>query len=202
MNKKVITIFIVTIAALAMLWAYAFGPLSGTTIPKANPASLQPTATRTTVNNQNVPFNAYHNRDLTENFYTIKFPQTWQSQSSTQVGNYQFIFSNGSGSSALQDVADNTTLELFVLSHDEPSFKKTIPGYGRVNYQKISVNGNDAYQLTYHNVASGTDYETVKTYITGMDHAAVITLTAKQSDFVGMQPLFASILNSFQWENK
>ncbi|MBU6500656.1 MAG: hypothetical protein KGJ89_04360 [Patescibacteria group bacterium] len=202
MNKKVIAIFVITIAALAMLWAYAFGPLSGTITPKANPASLQPTATQTTVNNQNVAFNAYHNRDLAENFYTIKFPQTWQSQSSTQVGSYQFTFSNGSGSAGLQDVADNTTLELFVLSQDEPNFKKTVPGYSRINYQKISVNGNDAYQLTYHSTASGSDYETVKTYIAGVDHAAVITLAAKQSDFANMQPLFTSILNSFQWENK
>jgi hypothetical protein len=202
MNKKVIAVFIVTIAALAMLWAYAFGPLSGATIPKANPASLQPTATQTTVNNQSLAFNAYHNRDLAENFYTIKFPQTWQSQSSTQVGSYQFTFINGSGSSALQDVADNTTLELFVLSQDEPNFKKTISGYARINYQKISVNSSDAYQLIYHSTANGTDYETVKTYIVGIDHATVVTLTAKQSDFASMQPLFTSILNSFQWENK
>jgi hypothetical protein len=202
MNKKIIAIFILTLAALGVLWAYAFGPLSGTTVPKANPASLQPTPTQTTVNSQNVAFNAYHNRDLAENFYTIKFPQTWQSQPSTQVGSYEFAFGNGSGSVALQDVADNTTLELFVLSQDEPSFKKTLLGYGRINYQKISVNGNDAYQLTYHSTMNGMDYETVKTYITGMDHAAVVTFTAKQNDFMGMQPLFDSVLNSFQWENK
>ncbi len=202
MNKKVITIFILTLAALALLWAYTFGPLSSDTIFKVNPVSLQPTITQTTVNNQNLSSNAYHNRDLKENFYTIEFPQTWRLGASSRVGSYQFTFDNGNGSAALQDVADNTTLELFVLSQDEPSFKKTIAGYSRINYQKLSVNGNDAYQLTYHGATSSTDYETVKTYITGLDHAAVITLTAKQSDFANMQPLFTSILNSFQWENK
>ncbi len=202
MNKKVIAIFILTIAGLGILWAYSFGPLSGATIPKANPASLQPTATQTTVSNQAVAFNVYHNKDLTENFYTIKFPQTWQLQPSSQVGNYQFTFGNGSGSAALQDVAYNTTLELFVLSQDEPKLKQAVAGYSRINYQKVSVNGNDAYQLTYHSTASGTDYETVKTYVAGLDHATVIMLTAKQSDFAGMRPLFDSILNSFQWENK
>ncbi len=202
MNKKVIIIFILTLAALALLWAYAFGPLSGAITAKVNPASLQPIATQTKISNQNVAFNAYHNKDLTENFYTVKFPQSWQLQPSGQIGSYQFIFDNGNGSAVLQDVADNTTLELFVLSQDEPNFKKTIAGYNRINYQKISVNGNDAYQLTYHSTASGTDYETVKTYISGPDHAAVITLTAKQGNFASMQSIFNSILNSFQWENK
>ncbi len=200
MNKKIIVIFVLTIAGLGVLWAYSFGPLSGAAIPKANPASLRPTATQTTVSNQAIAFNVYHNRDLAENFYTVKFPQTWQLQSSSQVGSYQFTFGNGSGSAMLQDVADNTTLELFVLSQDEPKIKQANAGYSRVSYQKTSVNGNDAYQLIYHSSASGTDYETVKTYIAGTDHATVITLTAKQSDFAGMQPLFDSILNSFQWE--
>lgn len=202
MNKKIIVIFVLTIAALAILWAYAFGPLAGTGIIRINPASLQPTPAQTTVSNQAMAFNVYHNKDLAENFYTVKFPQTWQLQSSSQVGSYQLTFGSGSGSAVLQDVADNTTLELFVLSQDEPNLKKTVAGYSRVNYQKIAVNGNDAYQLTYHTTASGMDYETIRTYITGTDHAAVVTLTAKQSDFVGMQPLFDSILNSFQWENK
>jgi len=202
MNKKVIAIFVIAIIALVMLWAYAFGPLAGTGVIRINPSSLKPTVTQTTVSNQNITFNVYHNKDLIENFYTIKFPQTWQLQSNNEVGCYHFVFDNGSGSAELQDVADNTTLELFVLSQEEPIFKKTIAGYNRLDYKKTSVNGNDAYQLTYHSTASGTDYETVRTYITGPDHAAVVTLTAKQSDFANMQPLFASILNNFQWENR
>ncbi len=202
MNKKVVTIFILTLTALAVLWVYSFGPLSRAMIPRSNPTSLRPTPMQTIVSNQNVAFSVYHNRDLAENFYTVKLPQTWQLQSSSQVGSYQFTFSGRSDSVALQDVADNTTLELFVLSQDEPNLKKATAGYGRINYQKILVSGNDAYQLTYRSTTSGTDYETVKTYITGLDHAAVITFTARQSDFADMRPLFDSIINSFHWENK
>jgi hypothetical protein len=184
MNKKIIIVFILTLAALALLWAYAFGPLSGGAIVNVNPASLQPTATQTAVSNQNLAFNGYHSRDLAENFYTVKFPQSWQLQPSSQVGSYQFTFGNGSGSAALQDVADNTTLELFVLSQDEPNLKKTTPGYRRINYQKISINGNDAYQLTYDRTASGTDYETLKTYIAGIDKKLMVA-----SSFITHAPI-------------
>ncbi len=202
MNKKVIIIFILTILALIILWAFSLGPLSGVSSIKTNPQSLKPTTQQTVIAHKDVAFNVYHNKDLIENFYTIKFPQTWQLQSSNQAGSYHFAFDNGSGSAELQDVTDNTTLELFVLSQQEPSLKKTVAGYSRINYQKISINGIDAYQLTYHSTTNGTDYETVKTYIVGQDHAAMVMLTAKQADFVNTQPLFESILNSFQWENK
>ncbi len=202
MNKKVIAVFILTIIALAVLWAYSFGPFSRVVTIRVNPASLNPTPQQNIVESKSISFNVYHNRDLSENFYTIKFPQTWQPKQNSSAGSYHFIFDNGSGSTELQDISDNTTLELFVLSQQEPSLKKTIAGYSRINYQKISVNGNDSYQLIYHSTANGTDYETVRTYIAGLDHAAVVMLTSKQPDFANIQPLFGSILNSFQWENK
>ncbi len=202
MNKKVIAVFVFTLVTLGALWIYSFGPLSGAGTIQVNPASLKTTPQQTVVAEKNTTFNVYHNRDLAENFYTVKFPQTWQLQPKSPAGSYQFSFNSGTGSAELQDVADNTTPELFVLSQQEPGFKKTVAGYSRINYQKISVNGNDAYQLTYRSTANGMDYETVKTYISGQDHAAVITLTAPQNSFTSLQPLFASILNSFQWENK
>ncbi len=202
MNKKIITIFILTIIALIALWAFSFGPLSGVSAIRVNPQSLKSTAQQTVIAQKNVVFSLYHNKDLAENFYTIKFPQSWQLQPNSPAGSYHLTFDGGSGTAELQDVADNTTLELFVLSQQEPSFKKGVAGYSRINYQKISVNGSDAYQLTYHSTVNGADFETVKTYITGPDHATVITLTATQSSFANLQPLFTSILDSFQWENK
>ncbi len=201
-NKKVIAVFVLTLVAIGVLWAYSFGPLSGVVTIQANPASLKPTTQQAVVAQKDIAFNVYHSKDLAENFYTIKFPQTWQLQPNSSAGSYHFSFDNGTGSAELQDVSDNTTLELFVLSQQEPSMKKTVAGYSRVNYQKISVNGNDAYQLTYQSTTNGTTYETTKTYITGKDHAAVVTLTALQGNYSNLQPLFASILGGFQWENK
>ena len=200
MNKKVIIVLILTIIALVVLWLYSFGPLAGTRVAKSNPASLKATSQQTTVGSQNIVFNVYHNKDLVENFYTIKFPQSWQLQTGNPAGSYHFIFDKGSASAELQDVADNTTLELFVLSQSEPNLKKTLTNYSRLDYRKISVNNNDAYQLTYQSTLNNTTYKTVKTYITGLDHATVITFSSEAQSFIDLQPLFNSILNSFQWE--
>jgi hypothetical protein len=98
------------------------------------------------------------------------------------------------------DVADNTTLELFVLSQDEPKLKTSVAGYKRVNYQKIQVNGSDSYQLTYTSTQNGATYQTIRTYITGADKAGVITLTADAAQSATFSPMFAAIVSSFHWE--
>ena len=200
MNKKVIAISILTIIALAILWLYSFGPLAGTRVAKTSPVSLEATSQQAVINGQNTALNIYHNKDLAENFYIIKFPQSWQLQTGSPAGSYHFTFDKGNGSAELQDVSDNTTLELFVLSQDEPNLKKTLSNYSRLDYQKLSVNNNDAYQLTYQSTKNNKTYKTIKTYITGQDHASVIALSTSQENFTGLQPLFLSILNSFQWE--
>lgn len=193
MNRKVIATFIITIIAIIFLWLYSFGFLSGLRTAKVNPVSLKPVPEQS--------FNVYHNKDLAENFYTIKFPIYWQLGLQNKVGSYQLIFNKGNASSELQDVADNTTLELFVLSQDEPNLKKTLTNYSRLDYQKLSVNSNDAYQLSYQSTENGKIYETIKTYITGQDHAAVITLSNPQENSTELQPVFLSVINSFHWEN-
>lgn len=202
MNKKVLGIFALAIVALFVLWFSTFGPLSGRGASKANPASLRPIATQTVVGTSTLSLNTYHNRDLAENFYTIAVPQAWRLQSSNQAGGYQCSFANGTGTIGLQDVADNTTLELFVLSQDEPKIKGSVTGYRRIDYQKLSINGNDAYRLVYESVINGAPYETVKTYVAGRDHAGVITLTVAQNNFAAVRAVFDAVANSFWWENK
>jgi hypothetical protein len=147
-------------------------------------------------------FNAYHNKDLKENYYTIQIPQDWQVQAGKNQGSYAVSFTNGNGVFELMDVPDNSTLELFVLSQDEPKLRTSLAGYNRTDYKKISVNGNEAYELIYTSKINGETLQTDRIYISGQDHAELITLTAKQQDFQNLQPLFTSIVNSFQWENK
>jgi hypothetical protein len=143
--------------------------------------------------------NAYHNRDLAENFYTIQFPQAWQ-LGPNQPGGYVFTFTGGNAKVETMDVPDNSTLELFVLSQDEPKLKNSLTGYKRVNYQKMQINGNGAYQLTYTNTQNGATYQTIRTYITGADKAGVITLTSDINQNTTLTPIFTSIINSFNWE--
>jgi hypothetical protein len=204
MNKKVVFIFFLTLVALVVLYLYSFGPLAGKRIAKnVNPASLKPTQSqKLAVGNKLQAFNAYHNKDLKENYYSVQLPQEWQVQAGTNPGSYSVSFPQGSGILELMDVPDNSTLELFVLSQDEPKLKASLTGYNRSNYQKISVNGNEAYELTYTSQANGNTKQTIRTYISGQDHTELIILTGNQSDFSALLPLFTSIINSFNWENK
>ena len=204
MNKKVIAILLLTIGALIVLYLYSFGPLSyKRTAAQVDPASLKPaTAGNVTVNNKNVALSGYHNRDTKENYYTVKFPQDWQVKTGDKAGGYSLNFNGGGGTVELMDVPDNTTLELYVLSQEEPRLKKATTDYSRVGYQKTTVNGAEAYQLIYRTKQGQDDYQTLRIYVTGQDASGVITLSAKQSDFANFKSLFSSVVDSFQWENK
>ncbi len=204
MNKKVIFIYILTMIAIVVLYLYSFGPLSGQRIAhNVNPESLKPAQSeQVIVNNKPQIFNIYHNKDLNENFYTVKLPQDWQVQTGNAAGSYTLHYSNGYGAVELMDVPDNSTLELYVLSQQEPKLKNTLAEYKRVDYIKTTVNNNEAYQLTYTSTASSQTYQTVQIYIAGQDHAGVITLSVSQKDYDNMKALFNSIINGFQWENK
>jgi hypothetical protein len=199
MNKKVISIALLTLVALGGLVFYTYGPASHPVGPTVNPASLKATPTQSNTGSSTSAVNTYHNRDLTENFYTIQFPQSWK-LGPNQPGGYTFTFNGGTARVETMDVPDNSTLELYVLSQDEPKLKSSLTGYKRVNYQKLSVNGSDAYQLTYTSTTNGVSQQTIRTYITGADKAGVITLTSGANQFTSMAPVFNSIVSSFHWE--
>ncbi len=200
MNNKIIFILVLTLAALGMLTFFTFGPATNMRIGiRVNPSSLQPTSISNVATGTNAALNVYHNRDLAENFYTIQFPQSWQ-LGQNQAGGYTFTFGGGTAKVETMDVPDNSTLELYVLSQDEPKLKSSLSGYKRVNYQKLSVNGSDAYQLTYTSTVNGTSYQTVRTYITGADKAGVITLTANTNQVGSIASIFNPTINSFHWE--
>jgi hypothetical protein len=198
MNNKVIVIGFLTLLALGGLRFYTYGPASHPLGPTVNPASLKPTPAQSNGGSTSA-VNTYHNRDLTENFYAIQFPQSWQ-LGPNQPGGYAFTFSDGTAKVETMDVPDNSTLELYVLSQDEPRLKSSLSGYKRVNYQKVSVGGSDAYQLTYTATINNSSSEIIRTYITGADKAGVITLTANANQAVSMVSTFNSIINSFHWE--
>lgn len=198
MNKKIITIAVLTLSALIVLTLFSFGPLS--TIRKKsgiNPASLSLTQQ---VSVQIDDSKTYSNIDVAENHYQISFPKNWQVGAGNAAGSYATGFARGTGEIRLMDVPDNTTLELYVLSQEEPRLKKTISSYQRVDYKKITINSNEAYELFY------TDGEnknkTITVYIAGQDHAGVVSLTAPLDNFSGLLPSFEKIINSFNWQNK
>jgi hypothetical protein len=202
MNKKIIAILILTVVSLVGLTIYTFGPLTPKTSNRVNPVSLKPAGSeKVTVNDKNMAFVAYHNRDLPENFYALEFPKGWQVMPG-KPGGYALNFSEGSGTISLTDVPDNSTLELFVLSQKEPKLKTTVDNYKRIDYRKLTVNGAEAYQLLYQSMRTGEQYQTIQTYIAGSDEACIIAFTTKRNEFSALSSIFSSVTNTFHWENK
>jgi hypothetical protein len=200
MDKKIVFILIITLVAIGFLTIYTFAPqLIAHSGPQVNPESLKP-GPATTVGQNNVTLQTFHNKDLTENFYVVSVPKSWMIQPSASPGEYDFGFNNGTTKTELMDVPDNTTLELFVLSQQESMLKNSLSGYKRIGYQKLNVSNNDAYQLAYLSNVSSVEYETIKTYITGPDHAAVITFSLPQTMAAQLQSEFDLVIGSFSWE--
>jgi hypothetical protein len=229
MNQKVIVVFVLTIIALIVLYLYSFGPLAGTrSYVRANPSSLKPAASeQVTVNSEqpivpsaganqtmvaspapatpgkkDVAFNVYQNKDKKENFYAVSIPQEWQVHAGSKAGGYVLTFSGGNGSIQLMDVPDNTTLELYVLSREEPRLKKSQAHYERVDYRKETLHGQEAHQLVYQSKNGEEINQTFATYIVGSDEALVISLTARPGQWDSLRGLFESVANSFRWESK
>lgn len=198
MNKKVIIILILTIIALAYLTYYSFGTAHIGVRP--NPKSLKPTHTIVASENKET-FAVYHNKDVSENYYTVSIPQSWQIQpASAQAGEYNFKFDNGTAKVDLVDVPDNTNLNLFILSQEEPRLKTSLAGYKKIDYKKITVRNYEAYQLSYLSNLKGLTFRHTKTYIAGPDHATVITFSLPQTLAESYKSKFNLILNSFSWE--
>jgi len=203
MNRKVGIIIILTLAALGYLIIYTFGPSSTTSIgPQVNPESLKPTPA-SAVAHDNETIKVYHNKDIAENFYAVSVPQSWQIRSvASNAGEYDFGFDGGAARVELKDVPDTSTLELFVLSQEEPSLRSSLGDYKRISYEKININGNDAYQLIYLSTVDSVKYENIRTYITGQDRAAAITLSLPQTMVASLKNTSDLVTNSFSWENK
>jgi len=201
MNKKVITIGILAIVALIFLTLFTLGSLAGKRGGLAvNPASQQAT-TEPGVGGAAGSFSMYHNKDVKENFYTIHVPSSWQLQLSSPAGAYRFTFTSGEATVELMDIPDNTTPELLVLSREEPRLKNSLTNYQRIKYQKLTLDGKDAYQLTYQYTRNNKTYQALRTYITGPDRAGVVTFVGEKEAAASSQFLLTSVLNSFHWEN-
>jgi hypothetical protein len=203
-NKKVITIAILTIAAFITLTLYSFGPLAGQRKAAGRSASsLHPTpssADAVAAPGAATAAATYHNADAAENHYAIDFPEPWRVGPGKDPGGYAVGMPGGSGDVRLMDVPDNTTLELFVLSQEEPRIKKAAVGYLRLSYDTLSLKGSDAYRLIYRAGAGGATSTTMTTYVAGADRAAVVTFSAPQQGFDALRTAFESATASFRWE--
>jgi hypothetical protein len=143
-----------------------------------------------------VALRSYSNRDVRENRYSLSIPASWQLTAGTTPGSYALRFDGGSGIVELRDVPDNTTLELFILSQEEPKLKRSTPGYERTGYRQLTIHGASAYELRYR----GQALEVVRTYITGADNAAMLTFTSPGAPSAAALASIDAVCQSFNWE--
>jgi len=194
-NKKVMAVAVAAVAALVVLYLSSFGPLAKQrNAARPKPQSLKPApgAVQGTV--------AFHNRDARENYFGITVPKAWETKAGEKPGSYSFSFGAMTGTVELMDVPDNSTLELYILSQDEPRLKASVPGYARLNYAKEKVGGVEAFRLAYRSLATGTDCENVREYFTGQDMAGVMTFTVPRADS-SFRSAIDSVIAGFLWEN-
>lgn len=203
MNWRVIVVGVLTVIAIAVLYLFTFGPLGGRLAGrKANPASLKPSpVAQPKADTVSPVMNRYRNRDAKENYYSVMLPADWSVSAGKNPGSYSLTFPQGQGSVELHDVPDNTTLELFILSQEEPKLRSSIAGYERREYRKDTIAGSPAYHLTYRSLSSGDTLQSERTYITGQDQAGLITFTTRKALYDLVKKRLALITNSFAWEN-
>jgi hypothetical protein len=204
MNKPVMAVLVLTIIAVTLLALYSFGPLAQHRAhSRLNPASLEPSAAGgAAAQGADTARVTFRNRDVRENYYAVAFPGDWHIGAGTTPGSYAVSFAGGTCTIELMDVPDNTTLELYVLSQEEPRLRRTATAYERIDYQRLEVGGADAYELTYGSKVGPDIRQTARAYIAGPDMAGVVTFAAKENEFALERPAFASVLRSFRWENQ
>lgn len=203
MNWRVVIVGVLTVIAIAVLYLFTFGPLGGRLAGrKANPASLKPSpVAQPQADTASPVMNRYRNRDAKENYYSVMLPADWSVTAGKNPGSYNLTFPQGQGSVELHDVPDNTTLELFILSQEEPKLRSSIAGYERREYRKDTIGGSPAYHLTYLSLSSGDTLQSERTYITGQDQAGLITFTTRKSLYDSVKKRLALMTSSFAWEN-
>jgi hypothetical protein len=198
LNRKVLVTAVLAVIAIAIAWLYSLGPLAGQKrAAKPNPRSLKPSAVPTAGS----ALQEYHNRDSKENYFGVTVPQAWQVASGAAPGSYKFAFDSVNASVELMDVPDNTTLELFVLSREEPRLKKATPGYERRSYAKTTVGGNEAHDLKYAGTDNAVRYLNGRVYVAGQDMSGVISVNAPESESLALDQALKTITTGFKWEN-
>jgi hypothetical protein len=149
-----------------------------------------------TVNNG---LNVFENRDKRENYYSIEFPAEATVVHGDKAGSYVAKIKDGVFVSRLQDIPDDTNVQLYILTHDEPQLRLSLKDYGQVSFQQLTVGQHRAWNLVYTWKNGTSDMESARTYVEGPDEAMVIEFTAPTQAFVKSEPLMTAVRESFRW---
>ncbi len=191
----IIIVLLLTVAALGLLLYHSFGR-SPVGARDPNPSSLQPV----TLPADQGTFVAYSNRDVPQDYYSIEVPASWRANA-TVAGEYEFRSGDATATVKLTDVPDNSNLVLYVLSQVEPQLRTTMTGYQELNHTNMTVNGAEAFRLTYRSTARGAPLVTTLVFIVGSDQSGLISVSAPEAGYGSDESVFNHIIDSFSWRN-
>ena len=169
--------------------------INGITSSKGPSSSSQSAIENKSVSSLDV----YENRDVPENYYSIGFPTGADVVQGANPGSYTATIPPYKYSVELQDIPDDSNVQLYTLTHAEPALKSSLPGYELVSSGQLNVGKNRAWDLVYTWKNSTQGLETIKAFIEGKDQAAAVTFTSPIQDYAKNNSTINLVLENFGW---
>jgi hypothetical protein len=141
----------------------------------------------------------YENKEMPENYYSITFPSEYVVKHKDKPGSLTSDLTNAQFTVNLQDIPDDSTLELYVLTTIEPDLNSSHAHYQRTNFETLNINNSKALELSYTWENLTKPMKSIKIFIEGQDQAAVITFTAPRAEYANYNSTVNSVLYSFRW---
>jgi hypothetical protein len=144
-------------------------------------------------------FDVYENRDTPENYYSIGFPGGTYVIHGSKPGSYIASITPNMFLLDLQDIPDDTNVQLYALTHAEPALKSTLAGYKLISTGHLKVGNSRAWDLVYTWKNSTQNLKSMKVFIEGQDQAGVLTFSSPIQDYTTNNLTVTSVLQSFRW---
>jgi hypothetical protein len=147
----------------------------------------------------NKTLNRFENQDKRENYYSIEFPADAAVVHGDKAGSYVSRNNDGVFTSRLQDIPDDTNVQLYILTQDEPQLKSSLQNYSQISFKQLTIGQQRAWNLVFTWKNGTSEMESARTYVEGPDEAMVIEFTAPAQGFAKSDPLITAVRESFQW---
>jgi hypothetical protein len=141
----------------------------------------------------------YENKDVPENYYSIGFPTGANVVQGTNPGSYTATITPYKYSVELQDIPDDSNVQLYTLTHIEPALKSSLLGYNLISSGQLGAGKNRAWDLVYTWKNSTQELKTIKVFVEGKDQAADITFSSPIQDYAKNNSTITSVLENFRW---
>jgi len=141
----------------------------------------------------------YENKDVPENYYSIGFPSGANVVQGAAPGGYIALVNGNVFSTELEDIPDDSNVQLYTLTHTEPGLKSSVPGYKLLSTGQLSLGKNRAWDIIYSWKNSTQPLETMKVVIEGKDEAAMLTFSNPVQEYDNNNSTRKSVLQSFTW---